>query len=95
LISSLSGTSFHSGTWLVDSGASCHMTGARELFESFTETNSDMCVELGMGTMHAVQGSGTVRLWMELKDVLRVTNVLWMTEIKSSVLSVSVIEEES
>jgi hypothetical protein len=44
----------------VDSGASCHMTGARELFESFTESDFDMCVELGMGTKHAVQGTGTI-----------------------------------
>jgi hypothetical protein len=35
---------------LIDSGATCHMTGARELFEIFTESDSDMHVELGMGT---------------------------------------------
>jgi hypothetical protein len=60
LVSALSGTVSGSGTWLVDSGATCHMTGARELFESFTESDSDLYVELGMGTKHAVQGSGTV-----------------------------------
>jgi hypothetical protein len=43
-----------SGTWLVDSGATCHMTGARELIESFTESDSDLYVELGMDTKHAV-----------------------------------------
>jgi hypothetical protein len=32
----LSGTICSSATWLVDGGASCHMTGARELFDSFT-----------------------------------------------------------
>jgi hypothetical protein len=60
LVSSLSGTVSGSGTWLVDSGATCHMERARELFESFTESDSYMYVELGMGTKHAVQGSGTV-----------------------------------
>jgi hypothetical protein len=30
------------------------MTGTRELFHTFTETNSDLCVELGMGTKYAV-----------------------------------------
>jgi hypothetical protein len=49
----------------VDSGASFHLIGARELFENFTKTDSDMYVELGMGTRHAAQGSGTVRLQME------------------------------
>jgi hypothetical protein len=81
LVSALSGTVSGSGTWLVDSGATCHMTGARELFESFTESDSDMYVELGMGTKHAVQGSGTVSFQMESGDVLRVTNVLWVPEL--------------
>jgi hypothetical protein len=94
LVSALSGTVSGDGTWLVDSGASCHMTGARELFESFTETDSDMCVELGMGTRHAVQGTGTIRFQLESGDVLRVTNVLWVPELRRSVLSVSEIEKK-
>jgi hypothetical protein len=60
LVFSISGAVSASGTWFVDSGATCHMTGARELFESFTESDLDMYVELGMGTKHAVQGSGTM-----------------------------------
>ena len=50
---------------LIDSGASCHLIGARELFESFTELDSDMHLELGMTTKHAVKGSGIVPFWME------------------------------
>jgi hypothetical protein len=70
------------------------MTGARELFESFTESDSDMYVELGMGTKHAVKGSGTVPFQMESGGVLRVTNVLWVPELRRSVLSVSTIEKK-
>jgi hypothetical protein len=33
----------------VDSGASFHMTGAQELFDTPTETGLDLCVELGIG----------------------------------------------
>jgi hypothetical protein len=65
-----------------------------ELFDSFTETGSDLCVELGMGTKHAVRGSGTMSFWMESGDVLRVSNVLWVPELRRSVLSVSTIEEK-
>jgi hypothetical protein len=50
LVSALSGTVFGSGTWLVDCGATCHMTGTRDLFEIFTEFESDLYVELGIGT---------------------------------------------
>jgi hypothetical protein len=45
---------------LIDSGASCQMTGAREVFKSFTESDSDLYVELGMGTKHVVQGSNAI-----------------------------------
>jgi len=64
-VSTLFGAVSSSGTWFVDSGATCHMTGARELFENFTESDSDLYVELGMGTKHAVQGSGTMSFQME------------------------------
>jgi hypothetical protein len=70
LVSALSREVFGAGTWFVDSGATCHMTRARELFESFTEFDSYLYVELEMGTKHAVQGSGTMSFQMELRDVL-------------------------
>jgi hypothetical protein len=70
LVSALSGTVSDSETWLVDSGATCHMIGARELFKSFTKSDSDLYVALSMGTKHAIQGSGTVSFPMESVDVL-------------------------
>ena len=58
------------------------------MFKSFTESDSNIHVELGMGTKHAVKGSGTVPFWMESGGVLRVKNVLWVSELRRSVLSV-------
>jgi len=87
LVSSLSSIVSSYMTWLVDSGASCHMIG-RELFESLIDTDSRMCVDLGMGNRHAVQGSETMCFQLELGDVLRVTNVKWVPKFRRSVLSV-------
>jgi hypothetical protein len=64
------------------------------VFESFTESDSEMHVELGMGTKHAVKGSGTISFQLESGGTLRVTNVLWVPELKRSVISVSVIEKK-
>ena len=64
------------------------------MFESFTESDSDLYVELGMGTNHAMKGSGTMSFRMESGDVLRVTNVLWMPKLRRSVFSISLIEEK-
>jgi hypothetical protein len=47
-----------------------------------------------MCTKHAVQGFGIVSLWMNSRDVLQVTNVLWVPKLRNSVLSVSMIEEK-
>jgi hypothetical protein len=80
------------GAWLIDSGATCHMTKAQELFESFTESYSNMHVELGMGTKHAMKGFGTVSFQIESGGVSRVTDLLWVQELRRSVFSVSTIQ---
>jgi hypothetical protein len=81
------------GAWLIDNGTTCHMAGARKLFKSFTESNSDVHVELGMGTKHVVKGSGTMSFRMESGGVLRVMDVLYVPELRRSVHSVSTIEK--
>jgi hypothetical protein len=53
-----------------------------------------MHVEIGMGTKHVVRGSKIIPFWMELGGVLRVKNVIWVPELKRSVLSVSTIEKK-
>ena len=40
LVYALSGTVFGSGTWLVDSGASRHMTGSQESLTSLSKEDS-------------------------------------------------------
>jgi hypothetical protein len=40
-----------------------------------------------MGTKHAVQESGIVPLWMESGGTLRVTNVLWVPELRRHIES--------
>ena len=36
-----------SNTWYIDSGASSHMTGAREMFSELSQTETDVEVVLG------------------------------------------------
>jgi hypothetical protein len=69
------------------------MTGAYNLFYIFIESESDVHVELGMGTKHAIKGYGTMSFWMESGGMLRVMDVLWVPELKN-VLSVSMIEKK-
>jgi hypothetical protein len=78
----------------VDTGASCHMTGARELFDTLTETGPDLCVEVGTRAKHSVRGSDTISFRMESSEIPRVSNVLWVPELRKSVLSILEIERK-
>jgi hypothetical protein len=51
-------------------------------------------VELGTGAKHLVRGSDTISFRLESGEILRVSNVLWVLELKRSVLSVSEIEKK-
>jgi hypothetical protein len=64
------------------------------VFESFTESDLEMHVEFGMGTKHAMKGFGAMPFRMESGGTLRVQDVLWVPELKMSVISVSRIEEK-
>jgi hypothetical protein len=60
LISALSGTITNSfETWLVDSGASRHMTSYRSALIDLTERKSYVHVELGDDATYAIQGVGS------------------------------------
>jgi hypothetical protein len=64
LVSCLSGT-IAKGAWFMDSGASRHMTGSRDLFTSISEEDSELHVELGNNARCAVEGVGTIQFQLE------------------------------
>ena len=49
-----------SNTWYIDSGASSHMTSAREMFSKLSQTNTDVEVVLGDDLTVKVVGRGTI-----------------------------------
>jgi len=60
LISHTSLGTISDSAWFIYSEATCHMKGVEDVFKSFTESDSKMHVEFGMGTNHAVKGFGIV-----------------------------------
>jgi hypothetical protein len=65
MISCLSTRTAARSAWFLDSGASRHMTEARELFSSLTEKDSKAHVELGNDVRYVVKGEGIVALQLE------------------------------
>lgn len=80
-----------SNKWLIDSGATSHMTRDKHLFvnlETFDEPQSCMA---GDGYSLKVLGRGTVRINVSVKDkttVINLTNILYIPELASNLISV-------
>ena len=47
--------------WYIDSGASCHMTGHKQIFKSLQEGGLNLHIELGDDAQYQAQGVGIVR----------------------------------
>jgi hypothetical protein len=82
------------GAWIVDSGSSLHMKGMRSMSLSVLETDSYCHVDCGTSTMHAVKGVGCVRFQLDSGGSLEIAEVLFVLELKVSLLSISTLEDE-
>lgn len=63
--------------WIIDSGATYHMTGCENLFHSYSQYTGNFKVKLTNGSFAPVAGFGTIRLspYVKLKSVLYVPNL--------------------
>ena len=89
LVSALTGTiTDSSDTWLVDSGASRHMTGYRDSLRDLTEKDSALQVELGDNAKYAVKGVGTTSFQLEAGNSLHMNDVLFVPGLRKNLLSI-------
>ena len=77
--------------WIIDSGASCHMTWEKELFFEYREL-SGSTVKVGDGRTVEAMGEGTVRISVYRDDgklhTLSMVNVLHVPELSCNLMSV-------
>jgi hypothetical protein len=67
-----------SGTWYIDSGASCHMARVREYFSSLREYSANFNIVLGDNANYKPTDSGTVRFQREFGKPLSIKDVLFV-----------------
>jgi len=77
-------TSPHSA-WVVDSGASEHMTGDKSLFSNFSPCKTPQTVRIANGTRTKVVGTGIIYL----SNTLILNSVLFVPDLDCSLISVS------
>ena len=73
MISALTGTVTHGNdTWLVDSGASKHMTSYKDYLSTLVKKESHQKVKLGDDYQYPIKGVGEASYKLESKSILYV-----------------------
>ena len=83
-------------TWLVDSGATSHMTWNRALFTKFTTIEPPIPVVIADGTSIPCTGAGTVELHQKnsrMPACITIENVRYLPDLNANLLSVSKLED--
>ena len=95
LISALTGTITHGNdTWLVDSGASKHMTGYKDYLSTLVEKESHQKVKLGDDYQCSIKGVGEAFYKLESGKLLKMKDVLYVPGLTKNLLSISGLEKK-
>jgi hypothetical protein len=79
--------------WVVDSGASNHMTGIWRVFPDFTEIGPGLQVVNENGMARVVRGVGNVRFQLEFGGLLDIDGVLFVPWLSVNLLSISALQD--
>jgi hypothetical protein len=79
--------------WYIDSGASSHITGIREHFSDLRDTEVRIDISLGDNRIVTVAGIGTVSFRSENLPPISFTDVLFIPEMKKTLISVSTLQD--
>ena len=92
--SSIGSSTFEYG-WVVDSGATRHMTRLYESFQMITMLGPGHFIQTDIDSPRiAIQGVGIVRFQLDLGEILKLHGVLFVPKVRVGKLSVSSFEDE-
>ena len=78
--------------FLVDSGASKHMTGYKESFVNMSEHESPHKVKLGDDYQYPIKGSGEASYKLDSGKSLKMNDVLYVPGLKKNIISISALD---
>ncbi|GMF65420.1 unnamed protein product [Phytophthora lilii] len=76
-------------TWLLDSGASCHMTDERDDFDDFRELAAPITITVASGEPLDAEARGTVRFTLQNGSTVTLTDVLYVPMLDRRLVSVA------
>ncbi|KZV53482.1 hypothetical protein F511_14848 [Dorcoceras hygrometricum] len=71
--------------WIIDSGATDHMTGSSKLFHSYIPCAGNQKIKIADGTLSAIAGQGTI----VISQTITLHNVLHVPNLSCNLLSIS------
>ena len=89
LVSSVMGS-----VWFLDSGASFHMTGDRDLFSDLDEKDLGVHIEMGDDGRYSVTGIGTISFERESGKPFILKEVMHVPGLKKNLISVTMLEDK-
>ena len=82
-------------TWIVDSGSTSHMIEKYGVFQSIEEITPGHFVETDIGNPQVeIRGVGNVKFHLDLREIIEVNRVLFVSGMKVSRLSMSSLEDD-
>jgi hypothetical protein len=81
-------------TWLIDSGASMHMTGQRDILSSLTKNNFPQKVTLGDDYQYPIKGVGESTYKLDSRTPMKMKDVLYVPGLTNNLLSISALDKK-
>jgi hypothetical protein len=95
LISALSGSiSPGEDTWLIDSGASKHMIGQRDILSCLSKKMFSQKVTLGDDYQYPIKGVGESNYKLNSRTPMKMKDVLYVPSLTKNLLSISALEKK-
>lgn len=80
--------------WIIDNGASRHMTGDSKQLHTLSKEQSSHAVELRNNKSYVVKGPGSTSLRLDNGAKLNLNNILYVPGLKKNLLSISCLEDK-
>jgi hypothetical protein len=80
--------------WIIDSGASRHMTGDQARLSNLNEKKTSYKVELGEKTTYLVEGFGQAAIKMKIGNYVHLSNVLYVPGLEKNLVSIYCLEDK-
>eukprot|EP00253_Pinus_taeda_P029696 PITA_29696 len=80
--------------WLIDSGASRHFTGYKEVLHNLIEKETNLEIVLRDNMKYPVKGVGNVSLKLNQGNMIHLQDVLYVPDLKKNLVSISAMEDK-